>query len=202
MKNELKGKRKTFHKISMLNQNITDLITMGGQELIHKQHDLGKLTARERLHILFDEGSFYEQQLFVKHRSNLFGLENKTIHADGVITGYGKINGRVVFVAAQDFTSSGGSLGEMHAKKIWKVMDMAIDARKPFIALNDSGGARIQEGVGWLRRHLLPKYPGVGIYSSNHSDHGTNSRWRCLFASPDGLGIHGSKHQLYVYHRS
>jgi propionyl-CoA carboxylase beta chain len=147
MNKELNQKGNTFRKMSMLDQNIADLMSMGGHELIQKQHDLGKLTARERLHILFDEGSFNEQQLFVKHRSSLFGLENKTIHADGVITGYGKIKGRIVFVAAQDFTSSGGSLGEMHAKKIWKVMDMAIDARKPFIALNDSGGARIQEGV-------------------------------------------------------
>lgn len=126
---------------------MANVMTMGGPEMIQKQHDLGKLTARERLHILFDEGSFNEVQLFVKHRSHLFGLENKTIPADGVITGFGKINGRIVFVAAQDFTSSGGSLGEMHARKIWKIMDMAIDARKPFIALNDSGGARIQEGV-------------------------------------------------------
>ena len=119
----------------------------GGVERITTQHAKGKLTARERLDALFDEGSFNEVQLFVKHRSHLFGLEEKIIHADGVITGYGKVNGRIVFVAAQDFTSSGGSLGEMHAKKIWKVMDMAFEAQKPFIALNDSGGARIQEGV-------------------------------------------------------
>jgi acetyl-CoA carboxylase carboxyltransferase component len=86
-------------------------------------------------------------QLFVQHRSNLFGLDKKEIAADGVITGFGKVNGRIVFASAQDFTSSGGSLGEMHARKIWKVMDMAIAAQKPFIAINDSGGARIQEGV-------------------------------------------------------
>jgi acetyl-CoA carboxylase carboxyltransferase component len=123
------------------------LMTMGGEKLIKKQHELGKLTARERLALLFDKDTFQEVQLFVKHRSTLFGLDKKEINADGVITGFGKVNGRTVFAAAQDFTSSGGSLGEMHAKKIWKVMDMAIDARKPFVALNDSGGARIQEGV-------------------------------------------------------
>jgi methylmalonyl-CoA decarboxylase subunit alpha len=123
------------------------LMTMGGEKMILKQHALGKLTARERLDLLFDQGTFQEIQLFVKHRSTLFGLGEKEINADGVITGFGKVNGRTVFAAAQDFTSAGGSLGEMHAKKIWKAMDMAIDARKPFIALNDSGGARIQEGV-------------------------------------------------------
>ncbi len=123
------------------------LMKMGGDKLITKQHDLGKLTARERLNLFYDKDTFQEVQLFVKHRSTLFGLDKKEINADGVVTGFGKVNGRTVFAAAQDFTSSGGSLGEMHAKKIWKVMDMAIDARKPFVALNDSGGARIQEGV-------------------------------------------------------
>ncbi len=147
MKREHKPKGNTYQKMNRFDQKVAELLTMGGSEMVRKQHDLGKLTARERLQILFDEGSFQEIQLFVKHRSHLFGLADKTIHADGVITGYGKINGRIVFVAAQDFTSSGGSLGEMHAKKIWKTMDMAIDAKKPFIALNDSGGARIQEGV-------------------------------------------------------
>ena len=125
-----------------------DLLTaMGGEKLIEKQHTLGKMTARERLDLFFDKGTFQEIQLFVKTRSTLFGLGDKEIKADGVITGFGKVNGRTVYAAAQDFTSAGGSLGEMHAKKIWKVMDMAIDARKPFVALNDSGGARIQEGV-------------------------------------------------------
>ncbi len=123
------------------------LMTMGGEKMIMRQHEQGKLTARERLDILFDRGSFNEVQLFVKHHATLFGMNNKEIHGDGVVTGFGKVNGRVVFAAAQDFTSSGGSVGEMHAKKIWKVMDMAIAAGKPFIALNDSGGARIQEGV-------------------------------------------------------
>jgi len=111
---------------------------------------LNKLTARERLDLFFDKDTFQEVQLFVKHRSALFGLDKKEIHADGVITGFGKVNGRTVFAAAQDFTSSGGSLGEMHSKKIWKVMDMAIAAQKPFVAINDSGGARIQEGVSSL----------------------------------------------------
>lgn len=123
------------------------LMTLGGPDMVRKQHELGKLTARERLALLFDAGTFQEIQLFVKHHGTLFGLDKKEIHADAVVTGFGKINGRTVFASAQDFTSAGGSLGEMHAKKIWKTMDMAIDARKPFVSLNDSGGARIQEGV-------------------------------------------------------
>ena len=137
----------TGEKISQYEAKKASLMTMGGEKLIQKQHSSGKLSARERLDTLFDKGSFQEVQLFVKHRSTLFGLGEKEIPGDGVVTGFGLINGRTVFAAAQDFTSAGGSLGEMHAKKIWKVMDMAVAARKPFIAINDSGGARIQEGV-------------------------------------------------------
>jgi len=141
------AKNTTKGKINSLREKKETLIQMGGEKQIKKQHDEGKLTARERLDFLFDNGTFQEVQLFVQHRSSLFGLDKKNIPSDGVITGFGKINGRTVFTAAQDFTSSGGTLGEMHAKKIWKVMDMAIAAQKPFVALNDSGGARIQEGV-------------------------------------------------------
>ncbi len=140
-KNTTQGKIKDFEKKSQT------LKLMGGEKQMEKQHKSNKLTARERLDLFFDEGTFQEVQLFVQHRSSLFGLDNKEIPSDGVITGFGKVNGRIVFAAAQDFTSSGGSLGEMHAKKIWKVMDMAIAAQKPFVAINDSGGARIQEGV-------------------------------------------------------
>jgi propionyl-CoA carboxylase beta chain len=123
------------------------LMTQGGDAAIKKQHESGKLTARERLLKFYDAGTFQEVQLFVEKRSTLFGLGDKQINADAVVCGFGSVNGRTVFAAAQDFTSAGGSLGEMHARKIWKVMDMAKDAKKPFIAMNDSGGARIQEGV-------------------------------------------------------
>ena len=118
---------------------------MRGEKQIKKQHDSNQLTALERLDLFFDEGTFHEVQFFVQHRSTLFGLDKKEIPSGGVITGFGKVNGRVVFAAAHDLNSSGGSLGEMHAKKIWKVMNMAIAAQKPFVALNDSGGGRIQE---------------------------------------------------------
>jgi acetyl-CoA carboxylase carboxyltransferase component len=140
-------KATTQEKINVFEAKAQALLLMGGEKQINKQHEGGKLTARERLDHLFDKGTFQEVQLFVQHRSILFGMDKKEIPADGVVTGFGKVNGRIVFAAAQDFTSSGGSLGEMHSRKIWKIMDMAIAAQKPFIALNDSGGARIQEGV-------------------------------------------------------
>lgn len=148
MGNETKGN--TEEKIRIFEDKKAALLEMSGEQMVRKQHESGKLTARERIGRFFDPGSFQEVQLFVKHRSTLFGLGSKEIPADGVVTGFGQVNGRTVFAAAQDFTSAGGSLGEMHAKKIWKVMDMALDARKPFIFLNDSGGARIQEGVSSL----------------------------------------------------
>jgi propionyl-CoA carboxylase beta chain len=122
----------------------------GGQERIDRQHAKGKLTARERLDILLDEGSFEEWGLFVEHRSKDFGLDEQTIPGDGVVTGYGTINGRLVFVFSQDFTVFGGSLSESHAEKITKIMDKAMQVGAPIIGLNDSGGARIQEGVASL----------------------------------------------------
>ncbi len=140
-------KTQTTEKIKKFMAKRDALMALGGPEMVRKQHELGKLTARERLALLFDAGSFQEIQLFVQHRGTLFGVDKKEIPADAVVTGFGKVNGRTVFASAQDFTSAGGSLGEMHAKKIWKTMDMAIDAKKPFVSLNDSGGARIQEGV-------------------------------------------------------
>lgn len=122
----------------------------GGQERIDRQHAKGKLTARERLDVLLDEGSFEEWGAFVEHRSKDFGLEEQTVPGDGVITGYGTINGRLVFVFSQDFTVFGGSLSESHAEKICKIMDKAMRVGAPVIGLNDSGGARIQEGVNSL----------------------------------------------------
>lgn len=119
----------------------------GGKDRIEAQHKKGKLTARERIHFLLDEGSFEEIGAFVMHRSNDFGMEKQKILGDGVVTGYGKINGRLVYVFSQDFTVFGGSLSETFAEKICKVMDLAMKNGVPLIGLNDSGGARIQEGV-------------------------------------------------------
>jgi len=122
----------------------------GGQKRIQAQHDKGKLTARERIELLLDNDSFEELDMFVKHRCVDFGMEETQISGDGVVTGWGTINGRQVYVYSQDFTVFGGSLSETHAQKICKVMDMAMRNGAPIIGLNDSGGARIQEGVASL----------------------------------------------------
>jgi len=137
-------------KIRELQEKAAQVKGMGGPEAVAKQHKSGKLTARERLEVLFDPGSFRETDLFVTHRCVNFGMEKVVIPADGVITGFGRVNGRPVFAFAQDFTSRAGTLGEMHSKKICKVMDLALKAGVPFVGLNDSGGARIQEGVDSL----------------------------------------------------
>src|SRR5665213_2896017 len=122
----------------------------GGEKRIEQQHAKGKLTARERLDVLFDPGSFEEWDMFVEHRSNDFGMEKNKIPGDGVVTGHGTINGRLVFAFSQDFTVFGGALSEAHAEKICKVMDHALRVGAPIVGLNDSGGARIQEGVASL----------------------------------------------------
>lgn len=122
----------------------------GGQRRIDTQHGKGKLTARERLDVLLDPGSFEEYDMFVSHRSTDFGMEEQIVPGDGVVTGWGTINGRLTYVFSQDFTVFGGSLSETHAQKICKIMDLALQNGAPVIGLNDSGGARIQEGVASL----------------------------------------------------
>ena len=122
----------------------------GGQQRIDAQHKKGKLTARERIELLLDPDSFEEWDMFVEHRSHDFGMAERSIPGDGVVTGYGTVNGRLVFVFSQDFTVFGGSLSESHAEKICKIMDQAVKVGAPVIGLNDSGGARIQEGVASL----------------------------------------------------
>lgn len=126
------------------------LLQGGGEEKIQKQREAGKQTARERLEKLFDQDSFVEIGSFVRSRCEDFNMQKKKVDGDGVVIGFGTIHGRVVYAASQDFTVIGGSLGEMHAKKITKVMDMAIRAGSPFISINDSGGARIEEGIDAL----------------------------------------------------
>lgn len=132
---------------AVLARKNTEALQGGGEKRIEAQHKKGKLTARERVNLLLDEGSFEEIGRFVIHRSKDFGLENEHYLGDGVITGYGTIEGRLVYVFAQDFTVFGGSLSETYAEKICKIMDMAMQNGAPVIGLNDSGGARIQEGV-------------------------------------------------------
>lgn len=130
-----------------LQEKIEEAHQGGGEKRIEAQHEKNKLTARERIHFLMDEGSFEEIGMLVTHRSNNFGLDQNKPLGDGVITGYGLVNGRLTYVFAQDFTIMGGSLAEAHAEKIVRIMDLAIKNGAPLIGLNDSGGARIQEGV-------------------------------------------------------
>src|SRR6476646_6515894 len=137
----------TGTKVELLARKNEEALLGGGQARIDAQHKKGKLTARERVDLLMDEGSFEEIGKFVMHRSKDFGLDKEHYLGDGVITGYGTVNGRLVYVFSQDFTVFGGSLSETHAEKIVKIMDLAMKNGAPVIGLNDSGGARIQEGV-------------------------------------------------------
>jgi propionyl-CoA carboxylase beta chain len=134
-------------KLQYLMARRKEALAGGGEERIRKHHERGRYTARERLAMLLDADSFEEFDMFKEHRCVHFGMEQKQFPGDGVVTGYGTINGRVVFVFSQDFTVFGGSLSETYAEKICKVMDMALKNGTPVIGLNDSGGARIQEGI-------------------------------------------------------
>lgn len=140
----------TINKLTDLQARRAEIEAGGGAEKVKKQHDANKLTARERLNLLFDAGSFVEIDAFVTHRSANFNMPNTKAPGEGVVTGYGTVDGRLVYAYAQDFTVIGGSLGEMHAKKICKVMDMAMKMGAPIVGMNDSGGARIQEGLDAL----------------------------------------------------
>jgi acetyl-CoA carboxylase carboxyltransferase component len=140
----LKDEYEKFKKLE------AELKAGGGEKSVQKQHDSGKLTARERLDLFFDKDTFQETDLFVQHRSVNFGMDKVNIPADGVVTGFGKVNRRTVCAYAQDFTARGGSLGEMHAKKICYIMDLAMKMKVPVVGILDSGGARIQEGINSL----------------------------------------------------
>ncbi len=140
----------SMKKLNQLREAKDKILLGGGEKRIQKQHERGKLSARERIMLLFDEGTFVELDAFVKHRCTNFGMEKVDAPAEGVVTGYGKVDGRLVYAFAQDFTVVGGSLGEMHASKICKVLDNAVKVGAPVVGLNDSGGARIQEAVDAL----------------------------------------------------
>lgn len=137
-------------KIDLMREKQAKVMLGGGKDRIEKQHEKGKMTARERMNMFFDEGTFVELDQFVTHRCTNFGMEKKSLPGEGVVTGYGSVNGRLVYAFAQDFTVEGGSLGEMHAAKICKVLDLALKMGAPVIGINDSGGARIQEAIDAL----------------------------------------------------
>ena len=166
----------------------------GGEKAIAKQHEKGKYTARERLAMLLDEGSFEEMDMFVEHRCTNFGMEKKHYPGDGVVTGCGTIEGRLVYVFAQDFTVSAGSLSETMSLKICKIMDQAMKMGAPCIGINDSGGARIQEGP--------TQHPCFRCYSADFRYLRSLCRWCCLFSGSDRLHTDDGRHFLYVPHRT
>ena len=177
----------------------------GGSKRIESHHSKGKLTARERIELLLDQGSFEEWDMFVEHRCVDFGMADNKIPGDGVVTGYGMINGRVVFVFSQDFTVFGGSLSEAHAEKICKIMDHAIRVGAPVIGLNDSGGARIQEGVASLGGYAEVFQRNVmasGVIPQSFCHYGALRWWRGVFTGNDRFQLHGERHLLHVRDRS
>lgn len=177
----------------------------GGEKRIEAQHARGKLTARERLDILFDKDSFVEIDVFVKHRCTNFGMDEKELLGDGVVTGYGQVDGRLVFAFAQDFTVSGGSLGEYHAEKIVKVQNMALKMGAPIVGLQDSGGARVEErrcGSFRIRQDLPQQHDLFRRDSADLCDHGTLRRRCGIFPCYHGLRIHGRSDKPDVHHRT
>ncbi len=137
----------TADKLELFRQKDATINAMGGPKMVEKQKSLGKLNARERIDLFFDAGTFVEIDKFVTHHNTFLGMDKKVVPADAVVCGYGKVNGRIVFIFSQDFTSMGGSMGEWQANKICKILDMAVSMGAPVVGFNDSGGARIQEGM-------------------------------------------------------
>ncbi len=179
-------------KLKELETRQAKALAMGGEKYVKKQQQAGKLTARERLALLFDEGTFTEMDMFVKHRCTYFGLHERGIPADGVVTGFGQVDGRTVFAFSQDFTSKAGTLGEMHAKKICKVMDMAMKAGAPLVGLNDSGGARIEEGIDALG--------GFGdIFFRNSAASGVIPQITCIMGPTAGGAVYSPAMTDWIY---
>ena len=137
-------------KIALLHERRAELAAGGGEKRVAKQHEQGKLTARERIGELLDDHSFQEMSVYSEHRANRFGMAGKSVPSDGVVVGQGTILGRLVHVASQDFTVLGGTIGELHAQKVANAANMALRTGSPFICINDSGGARVQEGIDAL----------------------------------------------------
>ena len=177
----------------------------GGASRVARQHQAGKLTARERVALFCDPDSFVELDKLVTHRSTDFGLGDNKILGDGVITGYGTVHGRTVFLFAQDFTVFGGSLAEAHARKICKVMDLAMKAGAPIVGLNDSGGARIQEGVVSLAGYadiFLRNTLASGLVPQLSGRPRPLRGGRRLLAGHHRLRLHGRVDQPHVHHRT
>ena len=192
-------------KIAVLEEKEREAEAGGGEARIEKQHEIGKLTARERIDLLLDKNTFVELDKFVVHRCTDFGMDSKKFLGDGVVTGYGKIDGRQAFVYAQDFTVFGGSLGMVHGKKICKVMDLAMQVGSPIVGLNDSGGARIQEGVeslGGYGEIFLQERARIGRRTADIGRDGPLRRGRGIFPRDNRFHGHGQEYELHVHHRA
>jgi propionyl-CoA carboxylase beta chain len=176
----------------------------GGQDRIDAQHKKGRLTARERIDLLLDKGSFREVDTFIVHRTDDFGLDQQLFPGDSVVTGWGTIEGRLVYVFSQDFTVLGGSLGEVHAEKICKIMDMAMKNGAPVIGLNDSGGARIQEGVVSLAGYadiFLKNTMASGVIPQISAIMGPCAGGAVYSPALTDFHLHGTRLLLHVRHR-
>ncbi len=177
----------------------------GGEKRRERQHKEGKMSARERIEFLLDDGTFEETDKLVTHRCNDFGMAEQKLYGDGFVTGYGRIEGRLVYVFAQDFTVFGGSLSETNAGKIVKIMDLAAKMGAPVIGLNDSGGARIQEGVAslaWICRHLSAQHALQRSSAADFRDHGPLRRRSGVFTRHHRLRPHGRQNFLHVHYRA
>ena len=191
-------------KIAELERRRSAALVAGGEEAIERQHQRGKLTARERVERLLDPGSFVELDAFALHRAHDFGMDRRRVPGDGVITGHGLIDGRPVCLFAQDFTVFGGTLGEVFAEKVVKVMDLALRMGAPVVGLNDSGGARIQEGVEGLAGYSEIFYRNVqasGVVPQTLGHRRAMRRRRGLLAGDDRFHPDGARHQPDVHHR-
>jgi len=186
--------QKKHHNLA---ENRTTAQLGGGQERIDAQHNKGKQTARERIEMLLDTGTFVETGMYITHRAVGFGMEKSHPWGDGVVTGWGKIDGRLVYVYAQDFTVMGGSVGEAHGRKIAHLLDLALQNGAPVIGMNDSGGARIR-----LRRYFLPQCARFGNHPADFDHPGALRRRRSLFPGNYRFCLHGRKIILYVHHRA
>jgi acetyl-CoA carboxylase carboxyltransferase component len=186
-------------RLNRLDEMRAETLLGGGAVRVARQHSWGKLTARERLELLLDPGSFVELDAFVTHRSSDFGLAEQRFLGDGVVTGHGTVDGRLVFVFSQDFTIFGGSLSEAYAEKICKVMDLAMKVGAPIVGLNDSGGAR-RRVPGRLCRHLPAQRPRFRGRAADLGDHGALRRRRGVFAGDHRLHGDGREDQLHVRH--
>ena len=196
--------RSMTSRLAGLKARQDEAVNAGSPRSVKAHKAKGKMTARERIEYLLDEGSFQELDLLVRHRAHGMGLERTRPYTDGVITGFGTIDGRRVCVFSQDFTVFGGALGEAHAEKIHKVMDLALSVGVPIIGLDDSGGARIQEGVvvpPQLRWDLLPERPRLGRRAADQRHPRPVRRWRRVLPGHDRLHLHGARDQPHVHHR-